>query len=886
MSIKKGFVGIPFLLDFGFPYSIIICESETKEFIDMKKIVLGILAHVDSGKTTLSEAMLYTAGEIRTLGRVDHHDAFLDTNEIERDRGITIFSKQAVISLENAQLTLLDTPGHVDFSAETERVLWALDAAVLVISGSEGVQSHTKTLWKLLSEHAIPTFVFINKMDMEGTDRDKILDDLQKNLGSGFVVFNNEGENSFYEEAALCSEKLCDAYLENGIIPQNDISDAIAERKMFPCYFGSALKLDGVGELLAGVEKYTAYSGDNPKFGARVFKISEDEKGNRLTHMKITGGVLRIRDKIQIGELEEKVSEIRVYSGAKYKSVQEVFPGDVCVVCGISSLSGGQGIGFEENSPALTLEPVFNYRVVLEDGVDPRVALAQLKKLEEEETQLKVGWNSSLGEIHIQLMGEVQLEVLQRILKERFGLNVEFAQGSIIYKETIASPVEGVGHYEPLRHYAEVHLLLEPLKRGAGLLFDTDCSEDYLGKNWQRLVLTHLNEKRHTGVLTGSAITDMKITLKSGKAHLKHTEGGDFRQATYRAVRHGLRCAESILLEPYYDFVLEVPTESTGRAMTDLQQMGAELSAPDLVGEMSVIRGKAPVSRIRSYQRSVTSYTHGLGKLSCSFGGYGECINPEEVIAESGYNCDSDLENTADSVFCEHGAGFNVPWHQVTEYMHLESIFREKNEELATRPVVRKSATAYNEDELMEIFERTYGKIVRKNYNAMRTPKDAAPPEKKRSVSQKQGPGYLLIDGYNIIFAWEELKNIAKDSLEDARNILIDKICSFKTFRPYEIILVFDAYKVKGNRGEVEKIHNISVVYTKEAQTADAYIEKAAHELGKKHQVQVATSDGLEQMIILGSGAVRISAAAFIKEIEEVEKEIEIILKDISNKNN
>ena len=852
----------------------------------MKKIALGILAHVDSGKTTLSEAMLYTAGEIRTLGRVDRRDAFLDTNEIEKDRGITIFSKQAVISLENTKLTLLDTPGHVDFSAETERVLWALDAAVLVISGSEGVQSHTKTLWKLLSDHAIPVFVFVNKMDMPGTDREQILADLHKNLGSGVVVFNNERETSFYEEAALCSEKLCDTYLENGTITQNDISEAIAERKMFPCYFGSALKLDGVAELLSGIEKYAPYNGENPNFGARVFKISEDEKGNRLTHMKITGGVLRIRDKIQIGESEEKVSEIRVYSGEKYKSVQEVFPGDVCAICGISSLSGGQGIGFEENSPALTLEPVFNYRVVLEDGVDPRVALAQLKKLEEEETQLRVGWNPSFGEIHIQLMGEVQLEVLQRILAERFRLNVEFAQGSIIYKETIASPVEGVGHYEPLRHYAEVHLLLEPLKRGEGLHFDTDCSEDSLGRNWQRLVLTHLNERRHVGALTGSAITDMRITLKSGKAHLKHTEGGDFRQATYRAVRHGLRCAESILLEPYYDFILEVPTESTGRAMTDLQQMGAELSAPDLVGEMSIIKGKAPVRNIRSYQRSVTSYTHGLGKLSCSFGGYGECVNPEEVIAEIGYNCDSDLENTADSVFCEHGAGFNVPWHQVTEYMHLESIFKEKTEDVVIRPIVRKSATVYNEDELMEIFERTYGKIVRKNYNAMRTPKDAAPPKKQKSMPQKEGPGYLLIDGYNIIFAWEELKKIAQESLEDARSMLIDRVCSYKALRQQEVILVFDAYKVKGNKGEVERIHNISVVYTKEAQTADAYIEKAAHELGKKHHVQVATSDSLEQMIILGSGAVRISAASFIKEMQEVKKEIEIILKDISNKNN
>ncbi len=852
----------------------------------MKRFALGVLAHVDSGKTTLSEAMLYTAGEIRHLGRVDHRDSFLDTNEIERDRGITIYSKQALIGLPDMQLTLLDTPGHVDFSAETERVLWVLDAAILVISGSEGVQSHTQTLWKLLSEHGIPAYVFINKMDMPGTDKEKILSDLNKNLDSGFVTFNSDDEKSLFEEAALCSEKLYNSYLENGKISNEDITEAIMRREIFPCYFGSALKLDGVKELLEGIEKYTTCNNDNPDFGARVFKISEDEKGNRLTHMKITGKALSVRDKINYNDTEEKISEIRIYSGAKYKSVQSAFPGDVCAVCGITSLKGGQGIGFENDSPAITLEPVFNYRVVLDDSTDPRVALAKLKKLEQEETQLHVEWNSALGEIHIQLMGEVQLEVLQKILSQRFNLNVEFAQGSIIYKETISSPVEGVGHYEPLRHYAEVHLLLEPLKRGAGLHFDTDCSEDLLGKNWQRLILTHLNEKRHLGVLTGSAITDMKITLKSGKAHLKHTEGGDFRQATYRAVRHGLRCAESILLEPYYDFVLEVPAESTGRAMTDLQQMGAEMSSPDLIDEMSVIKGSAPVSKIRSYQRSVISYTHGKGKLSYSFSGYGECLNSDEVIEKIGYNCDSDLENTADSVFCEHGAGFNVPWHQVTEYMHLESIFKEKSEETLVRPARKKSATVYNEDELMEIFERTYGKIVHKNHNAMRTPKDIAPHKKQRSIPQKQGPGYLLIDGYNIIFASEELKAIARDNLEDARNILIDRICSFKALRPQEVILVFDAYKVKGNRGEVEKIHNISVVYTKEAQTADAYIEKTAHELGKKHQVQVATSDSLEQMIILGSGAVRISAAAFIKEMEETEKEIQVILRDIANKNN
>ncbi len=839
----------------------------------MKKVAIGILAHVDSGKTTLSEAMLFTSGEIRRLGRVDHKDAFLDTDNIEKERGITIFSKQAVMKLQNAQITLLDTPGHVDFSSETERVLWALDVAILVINGAEGVQSHTKTLWKLLSDHAIPTFVFINKMDMITADADKNLRELQEAFGGGFVVFGNDDE-TFFEEAALCSEELCNCYLENGTISEEELKNAVAQRKIFPCYLGSALKNQGVEELLLGIEKYTSHADKNENFGARVFKISEDEKGTRLTHVKITGGKLCVRDKIG----EEKVGEIRVYSGLKYKSVQEVTSGDVCALCGISAVSGGQGLGFEKDSPSLTLEPVFNYRVVIKDNTDPRVAFAKLKKLEEEETQLRANYNSALGEISIQLMGEVQLEIISRILAERFDLDVEFSQGSIVYKETIASKVEGVGHYEPLRHYAEVHLLLEPLKRGEGLRFETDCNEDFLARNWQRLIITHLNEKRHVGVLTGSAITDLKITLKSGKAHLKHTEGGDFRQATYRAVRHGLRCAESVLLEPYYDFTLNLPSESIGRAMTDLEKMGATISAPEINGDMALLTGYAPVKEIRSYQRSVTSYTHGLGMLACSFRGYLECRNPDEVIEEIGYNCDADIENSADSVFCEHGAGFNVPWHQVTEYMHLDSIFSQKTDEIVT-PVVRQKVKAnYSDDELMEIFERTYGKIVRKNHNVMRTPKDVAPQKKHRASAQKEGPGYLLVDGYNIIFSWDELKEIAKDNLEDARNMLIDRICAYKAMRPYEVIVVFDAYKVKGNRGEVEKIHNITVVYTKEAQTADAYIEKTAHELGKKHHVQVATSDYLEQLIILGSGAVRISASAFIREIEETKKEIEEII--------
>lgn len=847
----------------------------------MKKIALGILAHVDSGKTTLTEAMLYNCGDIRTMGRVDHKDAFLDTDAIEKERGITIFSKQAVMNLENMKITLLDTPGHVDFSAEAERVLWVLDYAVLVISATDGVQSHTRTLWKLLESHNIPLFIFVNKMDICEKDKESVILDLKNNLSQNCVDFES---SSVMEDVALCDERLTEKYLEEETISSRDISETIYERKVFPCFFGSALKNDGVEEFLLSLEKYIIDFESSKDFGAKVYKISDDEKGIRLTHMKITGGELNIRDKVKYGDTEEKVNDIRIYSGEKYKSVQSVTKGDVCVVCGFSQSYIGQGLGFEEDAPPAVLESVFTYKLVINDNTDTRVALAKLKKLEQEEKSLNVIYNETLGEIHIQLMGEVQLEVMQRILKERFLLDASFEQGSIVYKETIASVSEGVGHYEPLRHYAEVHLLLEPLKRGSGIVFETDCREDELARNWQRLILTHLKEKNHVGVLTGSPITDIKITLKSGKAHLKHTEGGDFRQATYRAVRHGLRCNESVLLEPFYAFELVIPTEFTGRAMIDLEGMGAKINPPEIFENSTVLSGSAPVSKIDGYQKTVTVYTHGLGKLSLSLSGYDVCENAQEVIEKFNYDCDADILNTADSVFCKQGAGFSVPWNQVTDYMHLDSVLLPKVSEEITPMPIRKKEIVYDEDELMRIFEQTYGKIVHKNHNAMKTPKDYAPPKKVRSVPQKEGPGFLLIDGYNIIFAWEELKKIANDSLEDARNVLIDKICSFKTFRPYEVILVFDAYKVKGNRGEVEKVHNITVVYTKEAQTADAYIEKAAYELGKKYQVQVATDDSLEQLIILGSGARRISSSAFIKEVEDVEKEIETLIKEISDK--
>lgn len=773
----------------------------------------------------------------------------------------------------NTKITLLDTPGHVDFSSETERALWPLDCAVLVISAPEGIQSHTQTLWKLLFRRGIPVFLFINKMDIAQSSKEEILKNLADKFGDGFVDF--KGENMI-EECAMCSEEIMEKFLSGEEIDDGILRQKIAERKIFPCYFGSALKNEGVEDILEGIINYSSDNEGAEEFGARVFKITED-KGTRLTHLKITGGELRPKDIIN----GEKINEIRFYSGEKYKSAQVASSGDVCAVTGLNETYSGEGIGFENDSPPLMLESVFTYRVVINDSTDIRVALAKLKKLEDEDSQLKVMYSEALGEIHVQLMGEIQIEVLTKVISERFSMDVSFDEGGIIYKETIKDCVEGVGHFEPLRHYAEVHLLLEPLKRGSGLVFETDCSENILAVNWQRLVLTHLKEKMHKGVLTGSEITDMKITLKSGKAHLKHTEGGDFRQATYRAVRNGLHKAESILLEPYYDFMLEVPLDSTGRAMTDLEIMGASLNAPDTRENTCVITGSVSVGAIRGYQSSVNSYTHGMGKLSYSFKGYGECLNSDDVIEKIAYDCDADIENTADSVFCDHGAGFNVKWDKVEEYMHLESIFKEKTEE-EFKPVIRKKAIVYDEDELIRIFEKTYGKIVHKNYNAMHTPKEKVPREKRRPMPRKTGDEYLLIDGYNIIFAWDKLKDIAKDSLEDARAMLTEKVCAYKVLRPYEIILVFDAYKVKGNHGEVEKVENITVVFTKEAETADAYIEKTTHQLSKNHRVRVATSDGLEQLIILGDGAQRIPASSFIKEIEESEKEIEELIKKYS----
>ena len=837
-----------------------------------KRLVIGILAHVDSGKTTLSEALLYLSGEIRKLGRVDRRDAFLDTNEIERDRGITIFSKQANFSYGNTDFSLIDTPGHVDFSAETERALGVLDYAILVISAADGVQSHTESLWRVLKKYGVPVILFVNKMDMDTADRGKIEKELKESLDEACLCINSENSESI----AMCSEDLMEEYLNGSEFSVENISSALKNRKIFPVLFGSALKTDGVGELLNTLDIYGEMPHYKSDFGARVFKLSTDEKGLRLAHIKLTGGSLKVKDIVG----GEKVSEIRIYSGAKYKSVQEVKAGEVCVLTGLNNIYSGQGLGFEADLMPLDFQPVFSYKVEIENNnIDKITALKYLRRLEEEETQLHVVWNPNLQEIQLQLMGEVQSEVLKRIIKERFNMDVTFEQGGIVYKETILNTVEGVGHYEPLRHYAEVHLLLEPGKRG--LKFFSDLSEDALDKNWQRLILTHLEEKVHRGVLTGFPITDMKITLIAGRAHQKHTEGGDFRQATYRAVRQGLRKAECVVLEPWYSFRLELPHESVGRAMTDIQNMGGKFESPEIKGERSVISGTAPVISMRDYQKEVVSYTHGLGRLVCTLEGYLPCTNQEEIINTIGYDADADIENTADSVFCAHGAGFTVKWDKVHEYMHLEA--RKTESEIAEEKAVRRQAVSKgyaDEAELIKIFERTYGKIQRKSYQQMKTQKLPESTLKKyRPKPEKSGGEYLLVDGYNVLFAWYDLAGASSADLDFARNLLIERLSNYKAVKDTEIIAVFDAYKVKGGIGSRERVGNISVVYTKEAETADSYIEKTSKELKKNYRVRVATSDRLEQMIIFGGGAERISEKEFLKELEAAEEKIREIIK-------
>ena len=851
-----------------------------------RRLVLGIFAQVDAGKTTLSEALLYKTGALRTLGRVDRGDAHLDTHELERARGITIFSKQAVLTWKDTEITLLDTPGHVDFSAEMERVLQVLDCAVLVISGADGVQGHTETLWKLLTRYGIPVFLFVNKMDQEGTDCGKLLAELKSRFSEGCIDFGRveTGAEEVIEEIAVCDEQTMEEYLEKGSVAAASIRRLVAERKIFPCYFGSALHLQGVEELMNGICTYQMQKEYPAVFGAKVYKIARDGQGNRLTYLKVTGGTLKVKD--VIGENGDKVNQIRVYSGEKYELLSEADAGKVCAVTGLAETYPGQGLGAEKDSELPILEPVLTYRIILPDDCNVHTMLRDLKLLEEEEPELHVVWIEKSQEIHVQLMGDVQIEILQRIIKERFGVLVEFGEGSIVYKETIAAPVEGVGHFEPLRHYAEVHLRLEPGERGSGIQFDSECSEDVLDRNWQRLVLTHLEEKEHKGVLTGSVITDMKITLTSGKAHLKHTEGGDFRQATYRAVRQGLKKAESVLLEPYYEFRIELPSENVGRAMTDIQNRFGKFEAPETLGEMTVLTGIAPVSTLSGYQKDVIAYTGGRGRISLTLKGYDLCHNQEEVVAARGYDSELDLANPTGSVFCAHGAGFVVDWDEVEEYMHMERTLDQTGEEgLAevTLPKRRHSSIELTQEELDAIYVRTPDP-VKQNHGPVTVcakEKDREPgsaytdPKWERRRREKEGrQEYLLVDGYNIIFSWEELRELSEKDIGAARGKLADILSNYQGYRKCTLILVYDAYKVEGNPGEVMKYHNIYIVYTKEAETADQYIEKTVRRIAKDAAVTVATSDGLEQVIILGQGANRMSAPGLKEEIERTLAEV------------
>ena len=880
--------------------------ADTSENKPEKQITMGILAHVDAGKTTLSEGILYTCKAIRKLGRVDHQDAFLDTNTLEKNRGITIFSKQAECTLGEFGITLLDTPGHVDFSAEMERTLQVLDYGILVISGADGVQGHTETLWRLLSRYQIPVFLFINKMDQPGTDRETLLVELKEKLDTNCVDFSaDQTSEDWKEQVAVCDEQVMEAYLEGEEISRVQIQKMIRERKLFPCYFGSALKLTGVKEFLEDLKLRIRESSYPESFGAKIYKITRDSQGERLSHMKITGGVLKVKSVVSNGKpgesgegiWQEKVNQIRIYSGEKYTMVSEAKAGTVCAVTGLSATYPGQGLGNEQASDMPVLEPVLSYRVGLPEEVNVHQALLQLRQLEEEEPLLHIVWNGTLGEIYAQVMGEVQIEILKSLIKERFGMTVTFDEGNIVYKETILEPVEGIGHFEPLRHYAEVHLLLEPGETGSGLTFATDCSEDVLDRNWQRLILTHLEEREHKGVLLGAPITDMKITLLTGRAHIKHTEGGDFRQATYRAVRQGLRKAKSQLLEPYYEFRLEVPSEQVGRSMTDIQKMLGEFDPPKTEGEMTVLTGSAPVVTMRDYQKEVISYTSGRGRLSCTLKGYYPCHNQEEVVEAVGYDPEADLENPTGSVFCAHGAGFVVNWDRVEEYMHVESGRNAPagQETKSEKPVTAKNWKEENEKylatekELEEIFERTYGPIRKlgeeppvgrsvKGWKKSRRDPLEGYGKSTSDYKQKKTPDgekeYLLVDGYNIIFAWEDLKELAAANIDGAREKLMDILCNYQGFKKCTLILVFDAYKVKGNPGSVETYHNIHVVYTKEAETADQYIEKTVHEIGRKYRVTVATSDQLEQVIILGQGGQRMSARELLEDVIEVSHQI------------
>ena len=870
----------------------------------MKKITIGILAHVDAGKTTLSEAMLYTSGNIKKLGRVDHQDAFLDTFSLEKERGITIFSKQARFEWKNVSYCLVDTPGHVDFSTEMERSLQVLDYAILVVNGTDGVQGHTETLWKLLRNYQIPTFLFVNKMDLHGKSKEELLGEIQEQFSENCISFMEADKNqSFYEEVAMCDETVLENYMEMGMITEQEIGELIRQRKLFPCFFGAALKLDGVEMFMDAMSSLVQEKTYLEKFGARIYKIARDEQNTRLTYMKITGGNLKVKESIlgcsndkngDVVEWEEKVNQIRLYSGEKYTTVNEIHAGEICAVTGLTRTLPGQSLGADSTKIEQVLQPVLTYKVELEEGIDPIVAYRKIVILEEEDPQLHIIWNEQLKEIHMQLMGEVQIDILKEMIKERFNLLVEFGDGNIVYKETIDSVVEGVGHFEPLRHYAEVHVILEPGEQGSGMQFDVQCSEDKLDKNWQRLVYTHFEEREHIGVLTGSVLTDMKITLVAGRAHNKHTEGGDFRQATYRAIRQGLKKAKSVLLEPYYAFTLVVPAEQLGRAMNDVQRMSGAFEVPDTGQEYTVLKGKAPVSEMRDYLKEVNAYTHGKGTLTCEVAGYFPCHNQEEVIEKIGYDSESDLENPTCSVFCAHGSGFLVPWDEVEQYMHVESVLEKIEEVEEINPITsvnRSGSVEQNEAELEKIYLREFGSRKKRfdDYGNVyysqeerktlpKPPKEkeyAGDPkyQKKTKVSKQQNE-YLLVDGYNIIFSWEELRSLARENLDAARMKLLEIMCNYQGYRGIQVIVIFDAYKVKGGMGSVEQYQNIHVVFTKEAETADMYIEKVTHEIGKKYKVTVATSDGTEQVIIMQQGAYRMSAADLKSSVDWVNEQI------------
>lgn len=867
--------------------------------MNKKRLCIGILAHVDAGKTTLSEAMLYTCGVIRKLGRVDSRDAFLDTYEMERERGITIFSKQAMLRMDDLEISLLDTPGHVDFSAEMERTLQVLDYAILVVSGMDGVQGHTRTLWKLLERYQVPTYLFINKMDQQGTDPAGLMTEIKEKLSDNCTDFGTEDKSSIYESAALCEEALLNQYLEQGEISDRDIARLIVERKIFPCYFGSALKMDGVKSLLDGIRNYGMCPKFGTELGARVFKILRDTQGNRLTYVKITGGALKVKDVLSYlpknaedGQIAEKVNQIRIYSGEKYETVDVAEAGCICALTGLTGTYPGQGLGMEKDSPEPVLEPVLTYQMILPQEVHPAAFLPKLRMLEEEDPMLHVLWSEELQEIQVQVMGQVQLEILQRQIRERFDVLVVFGAGKIVYKETIADRVEGIGHFEPLRHYAEVHLILEPGEPGSGMQFILGCSEEMLDKNWQRLILTHLEERTHRGVLTGSPLTDVKITVAGGRAHLKHTEGGDFRQATYRAVRQGLMQAQSVLLEPYYDFVLELPSEHVGRAMTDMSQREAETEAPEIDGNHALLKGRGPVSTLWNYAKEVAAYTRGEGSFSCVTGGYGPCHNAQEIVDEIGYIPEEDMANPTGSVFCSHGSGFYVEWDKVPQYMHVESVLGASGETPDEESVwqeyqMRRSREQESSeqwigvDEVDRILDKTFyanrkegftphkGIAHRKRQTKQVLVREYGQENAKPAVKREK---YLLVDGYNVIFAWEELNELAKVNIDGARGRLMDILCDYQGIRKCHLIVVFDAYRVKGHPTEISDYHNIHVVYTKEAETADQFIEKFAHENGRKYDVTVATSDGLEQIIIRGQGCGLISAREFEKEVAAVKK--------------